>query len=68
MVSHAGLCFKTLELILIGEWDRSSSIFFNDLYLCHKSYIKHTPGGRFKKKETYVYLWLIHVDVWQKPT
>ena len=25
-------------------------------------------AGRFKKEETYVYLWLIHVDVWQKPT
>ena len=25
-------------------------------------------GGRFKKEGTYVYLWLIHVDVWQKPT
>ena len=25
-------------------------------------------GGRFKKERTYVYLWLIHVDVWQKPT
>ena len=24
--------------------------------------------GRFKKEGTYVYLWLIHVDVWQKPT
>ena len=24
-------------------------------------------GGRFKTEETYVYLWLIHVDVWQKP-
>ena len=24
--------------------------------------------GRFKKERTYVYLWLIHVDVWQKPT
>jgi len=24
-------------------------------------------GGRFKKEGTYVYLWLIHVDVWQKP-
>ena len=23
--------------------------------------------GRFKKEGTYVYLWLIHVDVWQKP-
>ena len=25
-------------------------------------------GGRFKKEGTYVYLWLIHVDVWQKAT
>jgi len=25
-------------------------------------------GGRFKRERTYVYLWLIHVDVWQKPT
>ena len=25
-------------------------------------------GGRFKREETYVYLWLIYVDVWQKPT
>jgi len=24
-------------------------------------------GGRFKNGGTYVYLWLIHVDVWQKP-
>ena len=23
-------------------------------------------GGRFKREGTYVYLWLIHVDVWQK--
>ena len=25
-------------------------------------------GGRFKREGTYIYLWLIHVDVWQKPT
>ena len=24
--------------------------------------------GRFKKEGTHVYLWLINVDVWQKPT
>ena len=24
-------------------------------------------GERFKKEGTYLYLWLIHVDVWQKP-
>ena len=25
-------------------------------------------GGGFKREETCVYVWLIHVDVWQKPT
>ena len=25
-------------------------------------------AGRLRKEGTYVYLWLIHVDVWQKPT
>ena len=25
-------------------------------------------GGRFKREGTYVYSWLIHVDIWQKPT
>ena len=24
--------------------------------------------GRFKREDTYVYLRLLHVDVWQKPT
>jgi len=24
--------------------------------------------GRFKREGIYVYLWLIHVDVWQKST
>ena len=28
----------------------------------------HFTGGRFKREGTYVYLWLIYVDVWQKPT
>ena len=25
-------------------------------------------GGRLKRDGTYVYLWMIHVDAWQKPT
>ena len=25
-------------------------------------------GGRFKRQGTYTYLWLIHADVWRKPT
>ena len=25
-------------------------------------------GGRLRREGTYLYLWLIHVDVWQRPT
>ena len=25
-------------------------------------------GGRFKREGTYVHLWVIHADVWQKTT
>ena len=25
-------------------------------------------GGKFKRARTLPYLWLLHVDVWQKPT
>ena len=25
-------------------------------------------GEQFKREGTYVYLWLIHVDIWQKTT
>ena len=28
----------------------------------------HGVGGRFKRERTYIYVWLVHVDVWQKPT
>ena len=24
--------------------------------------------GRFKREGTHVYLWLIHIDVWEKPS
>ena len=30
---------------------------------------KRVEGGRrFKREGTYVYLWLIEVDIWKKPT
>ena len=29
---------------------------------------KWEVGGRRKREGTYIYLWLIHVDIWQKPT
>ena len=37
--------------------------------LCHnlKGWDGREVGGRFKREGIYAYLWLIHVDVWQKP-
>ena len=31
-----------------------------------RSQIQRDPG-RFKRKGTHAYLWLIHVDAWQRP-
>ena len=36
--------------------------------LCDNLEVWDGMGGRFKREGTYVYLWLIHVDVWQKTT
>ena len=30
--------------------------------------MRREVGGRFKREGTDAYLWLIRVDVWQKPT
>ena len=38
---------------------------FKKLY-CYN--LEGWDGERFKSEGTYVYLWLIYVDVWQKPT
>ena len=35
---------------------------------CSRGVDGYGVRGRFRKKGTYVYLWLIHVAVWQKPT
>ena len=29
--------------------------------------ILHGVGESFKREGTYVYLWLIHIDIWQTP-
>jgi len=34
--------------------------------LCDKLEKWDGGGGRFKREGTYIYLWLIHIDVWQK--
>ena len=46
-------------LIFLEDKDLLGSISFS---------IKKMLGEKFKREGTYVYLWLIDVDVWQKPT
>ena len=43
-------------------------VWSSNLVVCDNLEGWYWVGGRFKRKETYVYLRLIHVDVWQKPT
>ena len=40
----------------------------SNLVLCDN--IEEWDGveGRFKREGTYAYLWLIHIDIWQKPS
>ena len=47
-------CFKTVS---------SKRCHLTPIYIC-----TFGVGGRFKRKKKYVYPWLIHVYVWQKPT
>ena len=50
----------------------SGNLLYNigssNLVLCDNLAEWNGVGGRFRREGTYVYLWLIHVDVWQKPT
>ena len=32
-----------------------------------KVYHNSKLGGKFKREEIYAFLWLIHIDIWQKP-
>ena len=47
-------------------WDVVSLQKNQSLY--HQKYQGREVGVRFRRKGTYIYLWLIHVDVWHKPT
>ena len=34
----------------------------------YRSGMGRKVGGRFRREGTHVYLWLIHVEIWQKTT
>ena len=41
-------------------------LIFSHLSIIHMYFSSHILGD-YPNKSIYVYLWLIHVDVWQKP-
>ena len=51
-------------------WVTFTFTSFSQWGLRHReqTYEHGVGGGRFQMEGTYVHLWLIHVDVWQKPT
>ena len=53
-----------------GKPGLMARIFTEDLLTndCERGRMGREVGRRFKREGTNVYLWLIHVDVWQKTT
>ena len=51
------MSLSNFQFILILAWN------FNFTLIKRQSRVE----GKFKREEKYVYLWLIHIDVWQKP-
>ena len=55
----------------ILAFQRKSAIWLRELKLrfCNNlaGWEEWEVGRRFKREGTYIHLWLIHVDVWQKP-
>ena len=53
-----------------SQWEFAVWLRELELGLCNnlEGWYGEEEGRRVKKEGTYVYLWLIHVDVWQKPT
>ena len=49
-------------------WSRSCTFLYVILWNGVFYFKKVILGGRFKREGAYVYLRLIHVDIWQKPT
>ena len=62
---------KYIYYICKADRQGKFAIGFRDTKLVLSDNLEGWDGeenGRFKREGTYVYLWLIHVDVWQKTT
>ena len=59
--------FTLLYVKIDSQWEFAVCLRECKQGLCNNLEGKEM-GGKFKREGTYVYLWLIHVDIWQKPT
>ena len=79
---EANIVNRLVDIVREGEggtnWESSTETYTLP-YVKHRSNLLYEKGaqrgetwwemrGRFKREETYIYLWLTHVDIWQKPT
>ena len=64
---HGNIYITTCEIVSPGNvlYDAGNSNW--DCVTTKTGVMGREVGGRFKKEETEVHLWLLHVDVWQKP-
>ena len=71
------ISWVTLYAIELAKFAHKMSLIeAGELKLCQQPLVKKGArggmkwevGGRLQRERTYVYLWLIHVNVWQKPT
>jgi len=51
-----------------SQWEFTVWLRKHKLCINLEGWVGRQMGGRFKREGIYVYLWLIHVEVWQKTT
>ena len=68
--SSIDICTLPLMDKIDTYWEFAISCRELNLVLCDNlaGWMGWVVGGRFKREGTCVYRWLIHVDIWQKPT
>ena len=58
----------SVQLEVKKKKEKEKHIIPDQTYTTQRAGMGWQVRGRFKREETHIYLWLIHVDVWQKPT
>ena len=65
---QCGNIYTTVCIIACGNFMYESGNSNQGSVTTQRRGMGQEVGRRFRREGTYVYVWLIHVDVWQKPT